>query len=451
MAKRLFAAFLLLILSGVFGGSALAQAPARGPMAAPTAHVEVAPLPPAGVAHFDAMKATDAYLATISPKDKARSDAYFEGKYVLQLVDLLYGLAVAAILLWLHLSSGMRNFATRITRYRFLQVPIYVVQYVVVTTVLTLPLMIYEGFYREHQYGLSNQTFLQWAGEQGISFLVSLVAFTVLLTVIYSVARKAQRYWWVWGAGITIAFMMFFIMISPVYIAPLFNNYTPLPDSAMKSAILSMAHSNGIPADDVYAFDASKQSKRVSANVSGLFGTTRISLNDNLLNRCTPSEILHVMGHEMGHYVMNHIVIILTWFGMLILLGFWFIDKAFHWLLKLFGKRWGVESLGDPAGLPVIMALLSVYLFLMTPVTNTIIRTQEVQADLFGLNLARQPDGAAKADLKLVEYRKADPGPIEEFIFFDHPSARSRILMAMRWKAEHINDPDIMAGPISPQ
>ena len=105
--------------------------------------------------------------------------------------------------------------------------------------------------------------------------------------------------------------------------------FTISPDSAMKSTILSMARANGIPADNVYIFDASRQSNRISANVSGFLGTTRISLTDNLLNDCTPSEVLAVLGHEMGHYVMNHIAILLTWFGLLALVGFAFVDWAF--------------------------------------------------------------------------------------------------------------------------
>jgi STE24 endopeptidase len=447
MAKRLFAAFLFIVLAGAFWAPAQAQ----GPAAAPTVHVQVTQLPTAGAANFDPQKAVNAYLAQVSSKDKARSDAYFEGGYVLQVVDIVYVLVVAGLLLWLRISSRMRNIATRITRFRFLQAPIYVAQYVVITTLLSLPLTIYEGFTREHTYGLSNQTFIEWARDYGISFLVSLVASVVLLTVIYAVARKVRRSWWIWATGITVVFMVFFIMIGPVYISPLFNNYTPLPDSAMKSSILSMARSNGIPADNVYAFDASKQSKRVSANVSGIFGTTRISLNDNLLNRCTPSEVLAVMGHEMGHYVMNHVGILVTWFGLMVLAGFWFVDRSFHGLLRVFGSRWDVQSLGDPAGLPLVMALFSLFFFVATPLSNTIIRNQEIQADIFGLNLARQPDAEAKVDLMLGEYRKLDPTPLEEFVFFDHPSGRTRIMMAMRWKAEHLNDPDIMAGPISPQ
>ena len=448
MVKRLLVVFAFVLLAIVLWQPAQAQ---QTPLSAPTTHVQVAQLPPAGVENFDPVKTTNAYLATISPKDKARSDSYFEGGYVLLVVDLLYTLVVAGLLLWLKISARMRDIATGITRYRFLQAPIYVVQYLVVTTIVGLPLAVYEGFFREHEYGLSNQTLAQWAGDYGTGFVQSLVLFTILLTIIYAVARAVQRRWWVWGTAISVFFMMVVIMIAPVFLAPMFNHYSPLPDSGLKSSILSLARSQGIPAENVYTFDASRQSKRISANVSGLFGTTRISLNDNLLNRCTPSEVIAVLGHEMGHYVMNHVAILVTWFGLITLVGFWFVDKAYHGLVGVFGGNWGVRTIDDPAGLPLVMALISVFFFLATPVTNTISRVNEVQADIFGLNAARQPDAFATVSLKLAEYRKIDPSPLEEMMFYDHPSGHTRIWEAMRWKAEHIHDPDIMAGPLSPQ
>ena len=378
---------------------------------------------------------------------------------MLSVVDTVYTLVIAGLLLWLRASAAMRNYAIRIAQYRLLgfrfflwsKVPIYVVQYLVVTTVAGLPLAIYEGFIREHAYGLSNQTFLQWAGDFSINFAVNLIAFTILLTLIYAVARMAKRGWWIWGTAVTVLFLAVQAMVQPVYIDPLTNHYAPLPESGMKSSILSLARANGIPADNVYTFDASRQSKRISANVSGFLGTTRISLNDNLLNRCTPSEVMAVMGHEMGHYVMNHIGGQITWFGFLILAGFAFVNFGYRGLTNIFGGNWDVRTIDDPAGLPLIVALFSVFMLLSTPASNTIVRTQEIQADIFGLNAARQPDAFATVALKLSDYRKLDPSPLEEFVFYDHPSGRTRIWEAMRWKAEHLNDPDIMEGPISPQ
>jgi STE24 endopeptidase len=196
-----------------------------------------------------------------------------------------------------------------------------------------------------------------------------------------------------------------------------------------------MARANGIPAQEVWEIDASKQSKRISANVSGLFGTQRITLNDNLLARCSLPEIEAVMGHEMGHHVLNHVYKGLLEFGVIIAAGFALLNALFGRLRVR--PRWGVRDISDPAGLPLAALIVSAFFFLATPVTNSIVRTAEQEADIFGINAARQPDGFAQVALKLSEYRKLEPGPVEELIFFDHPSGRTRIRTAMRWKAEH--------------
>jgi STE24 endopeptidase len=231
----------------------------------------------------------------------------------------------------------------------------------------------------------------------------------------------------------------------------LFNHYTPLPDSPIKRDILSLARANGIPADNVYEFDASRQSNRISANVSGLLGTTRISMTDNLMKQSTPGEIKAVLGHEMGHYVMNHVFLLLGGLSLLVLIGFGLTNWGFNRLTSVFGGVWDVRGIDDPAGLPALLAIFTVLGLLGTPLENTIIRTSEHEADIFGLNASRQPDGFATAALKLATYRKLEPTPLEEFVFYDHPSGHTRIHDAMVWKGEHINDPDIKSGPVSPQ
>jgi STE24 endopeptidase len=221
-----------------------------------------------------------------------------------------------------------------------------------------------------------------------------------------------------------------------VFIAPLFNTYTELKAPELRESILSLARANGIPTDHVYVFDASRQTNRISANVSGLWGTMRISLNDNLLNRTSPAGVRAVMGHEMGHYALNHVQESIVFMGVVNVLGFAFLRWGFHRMVARRGERWGVRGIADLAGLPLLAAVFSVYFFLLAPVLRTYIRTNEVEADIFGLNAAREPDGFAEASLLLGDYRKMSPGPVEEWIFFDHPSGRNRILMAMRWKAE---------------
>jgi STE24 endopeptidase len=386
---------------------------------------------------FDIRAAVDAYLAKMPPAQRARSDAYFEGGYWLILWDFLSTAFVMWLLLRFRWSAKMRNLAERITRFRPLQTVLYWVQFMILTSALTFPLTMYEGFFRERKYDLMNQAFGQWMRDQVVGLAVGLVLGAIVIVPLFGLVRRLGRNWWVWGAALVIVFFAFVSLIAPVYIAPLFNQYKKLEDARVKDPILQMARANGIPATDVWEFDASRQSNRVSANVSGFANTMRISLNDNLLNRCTLSEIETTMGHEMGHYVLNHSYKGLVMFGVLIVIAFAFVNWAINLALARWGTAWDVRGIGDVAVLPLAAMVFALFFFLTTPVNNTITRTMEFEADMYGLNAARQPDGEANVDMMLGEYRKLDPGPLEEFIFFDHPSGRTRITAAMQWKAEH--------------
>jgi STE24 endopeptidase len=391
--------------------------------------------PPA--ADRDVKAAVDAYLAKMPAAQRARSDAYFEGGYWLLLWDFLSTVFVMWLLLYFRWSARMRDLAERITRFRPLQTALYWIQFFLVASLLTFPLMLYEGYFREHKYDLLNQTFGPWMRDQIVMLVVGLVLGTILIVPLMGLVRRLGKNWWVWGAVLMIVFSAFVNLIAPVYIFPLFNKYTKLEDPQMKEPILGMARANGIPATDVYEFDESRQSNRVSANVSGFASTLRISLNDNLLKRCTLPEIETTMGHEMGHYVLNHQYKALVMIGVLIVIGFAFLNWGLNYSLARWGEKWDVRGIIDVAVLPLAVIVLSLYFFLITPVTNTIERTMEYEADMYGLNAAQQPDGEANVDLMLGEYRKLDPSPVEELIFFDHPSGRTRITAAMRWKAGH--------------
>lgn len=389
-------------------------------------------------AAFDVNAAVDAYLASIPAGQRARSDAYFEGGYWLLLWDFLSSVAVMWMLLRLRWSVRLRDLAERLTRFKALQAAVYWVQFVVVFAVLTFPLTVYEGYFREHKYGLSNQTFAQWLRDEVVGLALVAVLGAILLAVLFAVVRRLGRSWWIWGSAVAVIFSAFVALIAPVFIFPLFNTFTRLEDPRIKQPILSLARANGIPATDVYVFDASRQSKRVSANVSGFAGTTRISLNDNLLKRCTLPGIEATMGHEMGHYVLNHQFKGLALNGIVVVITFALLNWGLNAGLARWGESWGIRGITDLAILPLAVLLLSIFSLLLTPVNNTITRTMEYEADMYGINASQQPDGEAEVDLLLGEYRKLDPGPLEEFIFFDHPSGRTRITAAMRWKAEHL-------------
>jgi STE24 endopeptidase len=397
---------------------------------------------PASSRPEDIEAATNAWLETVPPAERARSDAYFEGGYWLQLWDFLIAVGLALLFLGTRLSAGIRNLAERVTRFKPVQTFTYFAIYLGLTLILTFPMELYEGFFRERKYGLMNLTFGGWFKESLIQSVLIIVLGGLAVVVLFGLVRKLQRTWWIWSAVFVILFVAFVQLIYPVWVAPLFNNYKKLEDPKIRGPILSLARANGVPANDVYWFDASKQSKRVSANVSGFLGTERISLNDNLLNRCTLPEVLTVMGHEIGHYAMNHVYKSLLFLGVLVVLFFAYLRWALDKSIARWRQKWGIRDIGDVAVLPLGMLLVTVYFFMLTPITNSYTRAEEIEADIYGLNAARQPDAEAHVDLMLGEYRKLSPSPLEEFLFFDHPSGRNRIYMAMRWKSEHMSDCD---------
>ncbi|MGA9422962.1 MAG: M48 family metallopeptidase [Rhodanobacteraceae bacterium] len=390
---------------------------------------------------FDVDRATDAYIDLLSPEQRARSDAYFEGGYWLQLWGFLYGVVIAAILLWGGLSQRMRNLARRMSRRPWLYTMIYVFLWLIAVFVLSLPLAIYTDFVREHQYGLATQDFGGWFGDQLKGLMVSLIIGPPVLALLYAGVRRLGARWWVAAGAGAFVLILLFAMVAPVFVEPLFNHYKPLRAGPVRDAVLSLARANRIPTDNVVEFDASRQTTRISANVAGFLGTTRVALNDNLLNKTSLPEIKAVLGHEMGHYVLNHALRLVVYLTLVLTLGFWVVHRVFDRALAHWGGRLALEGRDDPAALPLAVVILSAFFLLATPLTNSITRQAEAEADAFGLNAAREPNGFAMAAMRLSTYRKIKPGPIEEAIFYDHPSGYTRVRGSMIWLKENRDNP----------
>lgn len=392
----------------------------------------------ATVPPFDPQAATRAYLDTLQGAARAKSDAYFEGGYWLPVWAAIVSVTVYWAMLRFGWVAKWSAWASRVTKRDWLKPALFSLPFVLASTLLTLPWSLYTGYFREHQYGMSNQTISGWLGEFGTALAVGLLFNAIFFAIIYGVIRNSPKRWWLWGSAAVGVLAAIMIMLGPVFIEPLFNKYTPMKDGPVKAEILHIAHEQEIPANDVFIVDASRQTKRISANVSGLGPTVRIALNDNLLNRSNMAGIKAVMGHEMGHYKLNHIASLLLYVVLMALAGFFTLWWAAPRILAKHGARWGVRDVADPASaalLSLIMAILAVPAGI---IFNSVIRHHEIQADAFGLDAAREPDGFAMTAMQLSEYRKIEPSAVEELLFYDHPSGRSRVQMAMDWKAKHL-------------
>ena len=439
--NRVLGVLILLAL----GAALAANAQVPDPTLPPGTQIPAAALPGPD---FDVDKATDAYLALLTPEQRARSDAHFEGGYWVDFFGHLYAIAACLLILLAGWSTRIRDRAIKLTSARWLQPGVYGVGFIVLLWLLTLPISLYADYFREHHYGLSNLSFGGWLLDDVKNLLFNALSIAIVLIAIYAFLRRAQGAWVAWATAFVFVYQLFVSSVYPVFIAPAFNDFKPLPDGPVREAVLSLARANQIPSDNIAWFDASKQTTRISANVSGMFGTTQVSLNDNLLQKTSLPEIKAVMGHEMGHYVLHHGLRITLYTSLVIGFGFLVLDWLFNGWLGGFRRRHGVQDRADPAGVPLALAILIGYIYLVQPVNNHIVYVAEAEADMFGIDAAREPYGWATSAMRLSSYRKLDPGPVEEYVFYDHPSGRNRVRRAMLWLKEN---PTAVATPPAPR
>jgi len=387
-------------------------------------------------ADFDPVAATNAYLASIPAEEQANTNGYVDAGYRIMVMGVLLEILIAFILLRFGWSRKWRDLAERVTGNKFGQAFIYMPIYLLITAVLMFPLSWYADFYTEHKYGLATQGFGEWLVELLQMNAIMIVGFSIFVACLYVILRRSPQRWWLWGSGLVVSFLAILIFISPLYIEPIFNEYRPMDEGPLKERILSIARANGMQADDVKQVDQSKQTNRVSANVSGIFGSTRIALNDNLLSRASPAAVEAVMAHEIGHYVLNHLWKTLAYFALIFLVGFALANGIFQAILRRRSTAWGIRGIDDYAGFPLLYAIGMVLIFLATPLFYKLTYVHETEADLFAINAVDNPDAWAEVALLTAEYRKLRPPQWEENWLNHHPSPYARIYMAMRWKAE---------------
>ncbi|MFZ4605009.1 MAG: M48 family metalloprotease [Caulobacter sp.] len=387
-------------------------------------------------ATFDPAAATARYLSILTPEAHAKATAYTQGGHWL----LLWGAVVAVVVSWIIVRTGVLASIRGKVGLGALGVPAVLAVapvWFLMDSLLNLPWGIYSDWWRQLQYGMTSQALSGWMEDWGKGLIVGLIMNLILFTVIYLVMRLSPKRWWLWGGLVSSAFLIFAIVLAPVLIEPMFNKYTPAPPGPVRDTVVEMAKANGVPSDKIFIYNGSKQSNRYTANVSGLFGSARVAMSDTMFQKGADiAEVRGVVGHEMGHYVHMHVLWFAAAFSLMAMLGFWLADRLFPLAARLMGS--GVESISDPAGLPVLAAILAVLALLGAPLQNSVIRLAEADADNFSLQRVNEPDGLAKALVKTIEYRAATPGKWEEILFYDHPSVGWRVRNAMNWKAAHM-------------
>jgi Zn-dependent protease with chaperone function len=310
----------------------------------------------------------------------------------------------------------------------------------------SLPLAWYEEFALEHQFGLSTQTLGGWALDsfKGLVFSVAAVAVVPVLWLAWRAVERSPRGWWLWLAAGTLPVALAATLLQPLVFDPLFNRFTPLRDASLRAGILELGARAGIPGRDVYEVDMSARTRKVNAYVNGFGASQRIVLWDTTLEQLERDEILFVMGHEMGHYVLHHI-----WKGLLAtslgaFAAFALTAAMVHGLLRRFAARWGVRGVHDLAAMPLVIAALTLVSFTGQPVVNAVSRHMEHESDIYGLEITRDNDAAARAFLKLATHNRSDPEPRPwvRFLFYTHPPLAERIVFAQGYRPWERGEPN---------
>ncbi len=354
----------------------------------------------------------------------------------LWVVNTLIGFALPSAMLWFGWSARLRGLARRIGRGWLGTLLAYVALFLLLASVLMLPLDFYQQYVRQHAYGLSNQTLGKWASDAATSLAIGLVVAPLLAIVPYGLLCLSPRRWWLWAGLATLPILVATFIVVPVWVSPLYNEFGPLSDKALETRILEQAARAGIEDSRVFEVDKSVDTKAVNAYVIGFGATKRIVLYDTLLEKLTPEEILFVLGHEMGHYALRHVLVLLAMNWLLAMAALWVIHRSAGSLIARFRRRFGFERLDDPASVPLLLLLASVVSFVIQPIGLAFVRWQEREADRFGLEIARDNRAAATGFVKLQEENLAVPRPAPLYRLWRaaHPSLAERITFANEYR-----------------
>jgi Zn-dependent protease with chaperone function len=380
--------------------------------------------------------------AAFTPENRA----YQRIRVRLALFSPLLGILVSAGLLFTGDAQRLRDFALARGRNRWSRVLIYWSVYSLAVFVILLPLAWYGGYHVEKQFGFATQTLGGWFADllKGLAFQVVAVGVVPVLALASFVVESSPRRWWIWLAACSLPLILAIVVLQPLVFDPLFNKFTPLKDTQLRDEILALGARAHVPAKNVYEVDMSTKTTKINAYVSGFGASQRIVLWDTTLEKLKKDEILFIMGHEMGHYVLAHI-----WKGVLLIavgsfLALWCVARLSNAALRVFGPRWGITSLGDLAAIPLLFAVLSLVNWVGEPFANVFSRAFEHEADVYALEITRDNDAGARSFLELARGNRSNPEPAGwvKLLLYTHPPLGERIRFAEEYRPWERGEPN---------
>jgi Zn-dependent protease with chaperone function len=380
-------------------------------------------------------------IAVPDPTPQALS--YYRSGNVLFVLGSVWDLLIPSLLLLTGMSARIRDWSRRRGRKWFFEIGLYFIVFTVIIFLVDLPLSYYQGFIRQHAYGLSNQTFGKWARDEVTGLLIGAIVGVLFLWVPYLLLSKSPRRWWLYTGLLAIPFIVLVSLVQPIWIDPLFNTFGPMKDKALEADILALADRAGIEGSRVFEVAKSEDTKAVNAYVAGFGGTKRIVLWDTILAKLNREQLLVVMGHEMGHYVLGHVWKSILALSALIILALYAVHRTSGWLIARYRHRFGFSELADVASLPLIIVLFSLASLVVTPVALALQRHFEHEADRFGLEITRDNYAAATAFVTLQQENLGVPRPGPLYVWWraSHPTLGDRIDFSNDYRPWESNQP----------
>lgn len=363
------------------------------------------------------------------PEASPKAMAFYVSGNILWIIQLLWSLTLPALIVFTKFGVRLRIFCDRITGIWLWQTALYAFFFLLIVAILSLPLDFYGGYVRPHAYGLSNQTIARWLNHYLTGTAITTVMGIVLVWIVYGIIRKSPRRWWLYFGLLNFPLAVLLVFVQPIWIAPLFNTFGPMKDKQLEQKILQLADRAGIQGSHVYEVDMSADTKQVNAYVTGVGSSKRIVIWDTAIKELTTDELLFVMGHEMGHYVLHHLWWGILTYTLITIVGLFLVYLTAVLFLRKYSKRMGFNEMRDIASLPLLILLYTFYSFLLTPAGNFFSRSIEHNADTFGLELTHLSEAAGTGFVKLTSTNLANPWPGPLYMVFraSHPSIGARI------------------------
>ncbi|KAB2337156.1 M48 family metallopeptidase [Cytobacillus depressus] len=331
-------------------------------------------------------------------------------------------------ILLLGLSNAFKKWAEQSAKYKFVQRAIYLIWLSFFAFIATLPLS-YISYSLSKSYNISTQTFGGWMKDELIDFWVNYGTLLIIVTVLYWIINKSRKRWWLYAWLLSIPFTLFMMFLQPVVIDPLYNDFYPLKNKELEAKILALADKAHIPAEHVYEVNMSEKTNALNAYVNGIGSNSRIVLWDTTLNRLDEQEILFIMAHEMGHYVEKHIYFGIAGYLLLSLVGLYITGRMMEIIISRWGKELKVPAVNDIRSLPLLLMIISMLMFISSPLSNFVSRYEEARADHYAIKLTKDTDAAIKTFQELTRAGKSQVNPplLVKIFRYGHPTMLERI------------------------